>query len=135
MNWLAIILSGAIAAIVVKSMTSKEDTPGLFSNPWLDLDVGNLDNLECNKLPDGQFEVKAKLKSEKKSVVQLTKTLTDGKLELLIQRADLQPVSSRFLYTLTDDQGNLRFKFRLPEEADKIVLKYSGHLLWSRSVE
>lgn len=134
MHWLAIILGGAIAAIVVRSMTSKEDTPGLFSNPWLDLDVGQLDNLVCNKLPDGQFEVKAKIKgSERKSVVQLTKTVSDGKLQLLIQRADLQPVSSRFLYTLTDELGNLRFKFRLPEDADKIVLKYSGHVLWSRT--
>lgn len=54
MNWLAIILGGAIAAIVVKSLTSREDTPGLFSNPWLDLDIGQLDNLECKKLTDGK---------------------------------------------------------------------------------
>lgn len=135
MNWLAIILGGAIAAIVVKSLTSREDTPGLFSNPWLDLDIGQLDNLECNKLSDGQFEIRAKLKSGIKSVVQLTKSVSDGKLELLIQRADLQPVSSRFLYTLTDDQGNLRFKFQLPEGANKIVLKYSGHVLWPHEAQ
>lgn len=134
MHWLAIAVVAALGVMLVKNIIAGEDIPGKFENPWLDLDVGNLDNLECTRLPDGQFEVKAKLnKMEKRSVVQLTKTVSEGALHLLLQRADMQPVSSRFLYTLTDNQGNFKFKFKLPEEADKIVLKYSGHVLWGRT--
>lgn len=136
MHWLAIAVVAAFGVILVRNITAGEDMPGQFENPWLDLDIGNLNNLQCIRLSDNQFEVKAQLKGlEKRSVVQLTKNVSDGSLHLLLQRADMQPVSSHFLYTLTDSQGNFKFKFNLPESVDKIDLKYSGHVLWSRNAE
>jgi hypothetical protein len=113
MHWIAIAVVAALGVVLIRSITAGDDIPGEFSN--------------------GQFEVKGKSKQAvKKSVVQITKSVLNGTLQLLIQQADLQPVSSRFLYTLTDDNGNFSFKFKVPDDIDKIELKFSGHELWRR---
>ncbi len=115
-------------------ITDEDDLPSGFYNPWRELDIENLEFIKLVKVGD-KFKIEGKSKTNHRApvyVVQLTPTSEDQFLFLLIEEAD-SPPASKFLYRHTDSEGKFEFEINAPENTERVFLKRSKHIIWTRN--
>lgn len=114
-------------------IADEDDLPSGFHNPWLELDIENLEYIKLVK--DGNnFKIEGKSKSNHKTpvyVVQLTESREGEFLFLLMEEAD-SPPASKFLYRHTDNDGRFEFEVHASQDINRVFLKRSKHVLWTR---